>query len=128
MSLGLEESVQEAGPREQEPLQLRRRDDDAAHHRLGDHIGAGRLARQERGLAEEVSRPERPAVLAVDADRGLTLEDHEEAAAAHPLPERALTLGEDLFVDRVRKSLELGAAEVREERQPRKAVDEVGAA
>ena len=91
------------GRPEQKRLQLVGRDDEAAQQRRGDHVGAGRLVRQDRDLAEEVTAPEPCALLAVDHDSRLPVEDHVEAAAGHVLAEHALALGEDLLAERVRK-------------------------
>ena len=53
-------------------------EDEAAQRPRRDDVGDGRLAEQDRDLAEEVAAAERGALLAVDDDRGLAVEDDVE--------------------------------------------------
>jgi hypothetical protein len=92
---------------------------DQAPHRAGGHdVRRRRLAEEDRDLAEEVATAQRGQVAAVDADRGLAVEDHVEVRAGEPLPEDPLALREHLLLERVGHRLELGAAEVGEQGQP----------
>ena len=71
-------------------------------------------------------RRETRTLLAVDDDLRLAVEDHIEAASGDVLADDALSLGEDLLVERVRERLELRVRHVGEEAQPRERVDVVG--
>ena len=105
------------GPLEQQPLELGRRDDEAAEHGRRHHVRRRRLAGQRRDLAEELSASEPVPLLAVDLDPGLALEDDVEVPAAEAPPKHALTRGEDVLVVRVGDRLELRGREVGEQRE-----------
>ena len=57
---------------------------------------------------------------------GVAVEDHIEAASGDVLADDALSLGEDLLVERVRERLELRVRDVGEEAQPCERLDVVG--
>ena len=74
-----------------------------------DDVGAGRLAEQDRDLAEEVAPGERRPLLAVDHDLGLAVEDDVERRPGQALAEDAGALREDLLLEHVGDPLELRA-------------------
>ncbi len=100
---------------DEEGLDLGTRQDQAAKRAQGNHVGGGGLAEQDGDLAEEVAPAEPGAILAVDPDRDVAVEDDVEARAAEPLAQDALTLREPGFVERVRDGLQLGPREVGEQ-------------
>ena len=107
-------------------LELRAGDLERVQGRAGDHVG-GRLAvEQRRDLAEEVAAAQ-PArlVVPVDLDGGLAVEDDVEAAARKPAAQHPLALAEASLELGVGDRLEVGVAQVGEERQAREAADEV---
>jgi hypothetical protein len=128
MRLGPKEAKHQLRPVEQEPLEVRAGDDYAPQKARRDDVRAGRLTGQHGRFSEEISWAERPPFLAVDLDGGLPLEDDEEARSAQSSSQHALAHREDLFLHGVGKLLQLGPAEVREEREPGQIVNEVRAA
>src|SRR5262249_56855693 len=80
----------------------------------------GRGPAGQRGdLAEEITAAEPYALLARDHDLRLAIDDDEEAAAGHPLPQHALAFRKHLFADRMGDLLELGLRQVGEQRELR---------
>ena len=81
---------------------------------------------EDGDLAEEVATTEPCALLAVDDDRGVSLDDDVEGASRDPLAQDTLALGEDLLVEGVGDGLELRPAEIGEERELCEPLDGLG--
>jgi hypothetical protein len=73
----------------------------------GDHVGHRRLAEKDGHLTEEIALAEPGALLAVDLDSDLAIEDHVEARAGEALPQDALAGGIRLLGHLVRHLLDL---------------------
>ena len=71
------------------PSTRRAGEHDAAERPQRDDIRRGGFTQEDRHLAEEVAPVERGALLAVDEDRGVALEDDVEARSGQPLAEDA---------------------------------------
>ena len=92
-------------------------DDEAAKQRLGEHVGARRLADQHGDLAEEVAAAEVGDAHLGDVHRRGALEDDVERAAAQPLAQDPPPGLERLLVERVGDPLDRRPRQVREERE-----------
>ena len=77
----------------------------------------GGFTQEDRHLAEEVAPVERGALLAVDEDRGVALEDDVEARSGQPLAEDAFPFREQHLLEGVRDALELWGGEIGEQRE-----------
>ena len=85
----------------------------------------GRLAEQDRDLAEEVAAGQGGSLLAVDQDLRLAVEDHVEGRAGQALAEDAGALGEDLLLEDVGDPLELRRRQVGEQREAGDLIDDL---
>ena len=90
----------------------------------GDDVGDGRLAQEDRDLAEEVAAGQPGAFRAVDDDGRLAIEDDVEPGAGEALAEDALALAEDRFLEGVDDAFELRRGQVGEQREPGDRIDE----
>src|SRR5712664_3887423 len=102
-------------------------DDRAMKPLRRDDVGDGWIAKQHGDLAEEISAAESAVVLAVDADDRFAREDDVEARSTEALPQDALAIGKAALVDDVGDRLELGRAEIGEQRQGGELVAELAA-
>jgi hypothetical protein len=102
---------------EQELLDLRHGNRQAAQERRRDNVSGWRTAGEGGDLSEEVAAGKARTLFTVDHDLRLAFEDDEKATALHALSQHALTLGEHVLADRVRDLLELRPGEVGEQRQ-----------
>ena len=105
---------------DQERLDARTGQHEAAQRPDGDHVGDRRLAEQDRNLAEEFAAAETGPFLAVDRDRRLALEDHVEPGARQALAEDPLALDEHRFLEGMGDALELRRGQVGEQCEARR--------
>jgi hypothetical protein len=91
----------------------------------GDDVGAGRLAEEDRDLAEEVAAGEGGPLLAVDDDVRLAVEDHVERGAGEALAEDPRPGREHLLLEHVGDPVELGRRQIREQGEPGDLVDDL---
>ena len=92
--------------------------------RIATTSAIGRLAEDDRDLAEELPAPEPRALRAVDHDRRLAVEDHVEPGPGEALAQDLLALGEDRLLEGVDDALQLGIGQVGEQREARDRVDQ----
>ena len=85
--LRLEHPVHQRRVVEEDALDRRPGQDERPQRARRDDVGAGRLAEEDRDLAEEVAAGERRPLLAVDDDRRLAVEDDVERRAGEALAE-----------------------------------------
>ena len=87
-----------------------------------DDVRDGRLAEQDRHLAEEVTLAQARDLVAIDLDRDLAVDDHVEARAGKTLAQDALAGRIRLLGHLVRHGLDLRPRQVGEERQTAESV------
>ena len=97
----LEHPVHHPRVGDEERLDGRPAEDDAAQRREGHDVGDRRLAEEDRDLAEELAPAEPGPLLAVDLDRAGAVEDDVEARAGEPLAEDPLALREPALLEGV---------------------------
>ena len=110
--------------RDQEVLDLVRRDDEAAERRPRDDVGDRRLAQQRGDLAEEASLRQHGELLVVEHDADLAVDDHVQADVHLAAADDPLSLVERDLSHARQQVLQLVAIEIGEERQTRGALDE----
>ena len=120
----LEHPVHHPRMGDQERLDPRAGQDQAAQ-RPGRHdVRDRRLAEDDRHLAEELAATEPRALRAVDDDRRLAVEDDVEPGAGEALAEDLLALGEDGLLEQVDDALELRFGQVGEQREAGDRIDQ----
>ena len=92
-------------------------EDQAAQRPGGHDVRDGRLAEEDRHLAEELAAAQPGALRAVDDDGRLAIEDDVEPGAGEALAEDPLALPEDGLLEGVDDALELRRGQVGEERE-----------
>src|SRR5712671_5874 len=99
--LALQQPKEDPRVHDEKTLERLARKDKASQLLLGNDVGDRRFAEQARDLAEEVARAQGRAILAVDPDRGRSVQDHVEARARQSLTHDTFALAEHLLIERV---------------------------
>src|SRR5207342_1765865 len=99
--LRLEHPVHDARVVDEERFEALAGEDQAAQRSQRDHVGDGRLAKENGDLAEEVAAAEPGALVAIDDDRGLAVEDDVEGGPGEALAEDLFAFGEGGFLEEV---------------------------
>ena len=116
--LGLEHPVQDLGVGHQEVLDLLAGHDQAAHRSPGHDRCAGRLLQENGDLPEEAALRQDAAVLVVDHDAHLALDDEVDRRLRVALADDPLALAEGHLFAAARDLLELGRRQIGKESEP----------
>src|SRR5436190_1885699 len=102
-------------------------EDQTAQRPGRDDVRDGRLAEDDRHLAEELAATQSSPLGPVDDDGRLAIEDDVEARPGQALTEDLVTLAEDRLLEGVDDALELGLRQVREQREAGDRIDQLRA-
>src|SRR6266700_4085537 len=122
----LEDAEHNARIRHEEALALERGDRETAQRRARHDVGRRWLGQEGGDLAKEASPRQQPALVGVDDDRRLALDDEVERRVVLTSADDPLTLAERDRVEALSDSADLGRREVAKNAQPGEAVDEIG--
>src|SRR5438128_2683839 len=122
----LEDAEHNPRIRHEEALELARGDREAAERRACHDVGRRRLGQEGGHFTKEASARQQPALVVVDEDRCLALDDEVERRVVLTSADDPLTLAERDRVEALSDSADLGRREVAKNAQPGEAVDEIG--